>query len=88
MVPSLKFENSNRLLTVKDTEMVCAGVFDPDALTVIVPVYVPEASPAELIDTVSEPGVAPELGETRSHAALDVAVQLRVPVPSLYAVTV
>src|SRR5690242_7899700 len=83
VVPSAKFDNSSRLLTLRDTWIVCTALVASAEMTVITPLYVPAERPEGLTETVADPGVVPE-DVTFSQAALDEAVQLRVPVPSLY----
>jgi hypothetical protein len=72
-------------LTVKMTPTVCEAV--PEAATVIVPLYVPAASPAVLTLAVSVPLPEPEAGVSDNQAALSPAVQFSGP-PVLVRVTV
>ena len=55
----------------------------PVAATVILPEYVPAASPVIFAVAVKELGAVPEVGETESHDALVLTLQLKVPVPEL-----
>ncbi len=73
-------------LTVKVTGTVT--VVAPVALRVIVVLYVPAVSEPVAAATVMVPFPVPEAGASVSHAALSLAVQLRVPPPVLLIVTV
>jgi hypothetical protein len=71
------------LVTTIVTETFWGALVAPDELIVIVSVYVPEARPDALTETVRFPDVEPEAGESVSHEAVFVAVQFKTPVPSL-----
>jgi hypothetical protein len=66
-------------VTVTGTETLLA----PEALTEMVPVWVPAASALVVAVTVMVPVLAPEAGLSRSHVAVVVAVQFKVPPPRL-----
>ena len=56
----------------------------------MLPLYVPTASPLLFAPTVNEPAFVPETADppfTLSQAAVDVAAQLRVPLPVFVIVT-
>jgi len=65
--------------TVSVTGTLSGELDAPVALTVMVPLYVPAASPLILTEAVSVEGAVPLAGLTLSHEALSVAVQLNVP---------
>src|SRR5438093_12333553 len=73
-------------VTVSVTGTCCAGFVDPEAVRVIIAVYVFSRSPAAftltLIVSVSVV-VVPEVGFRLSHEALSLTLQLSVPPPVL-----
>ena len=71
------------VVMVKVTGMVLGLLVAPEALTVIVPVYVPTARPEILTDAASVEGAVPLLGLRESHEASSEADHARVPPPVL-----
>ena len=69
--------------TIKLTGIVWGVLVAPVAATVILPEYVPAASPAMTAVVLNEPASVPELEERESHDALVLTLQLKVPVPEL-----
>ena len=55
----------------------------PVAVTLIVPEYVPAAIPVIFAVAAKELGAVSEVGETESHDASVLTLQLRFPVPEL-----
>ncbi len=60
----------------------------PVPVTVMVDEYVPAASPEMFAVAVNDVGAVPETGESESHEAAALTLQLRVPVPELLMLTV
>src|SRR5579875_3535700 len=87
MLPSSKFERKSFWETESVTAMVGGELFAPEAVSVIVPLYVPMASPAVFAVTVMVDGAVPEAGESVSHETLALAVQFNVFPPRLLTVS-
>src|ERR1035438_7083382 len=54
-------------VTLRTTDIVCAGVADPARVRAMAPLYVPDPSPAVAMETVSVAGVDPLGGVTVSQ---------------------
>ena len=71
------------LLMTKVTATLCGLLVAPAAVTVMVPLYVPGASPATFAETVRVAAFVPDVGATLSQVALSLTLQLSVPLPEL-----
>jgi hypothetical protein len=75
-------------LTVKDTGIGCGLFVDPEAVTVIMALYVPAANPVRLTFAVTVPALTPDVGLRVNHDALSDALHVNVPLPLLEMLTV
>ena len=75
-------------LSVKDTGICCGILVDPEAVMVMVALYVPATNPVRFTFAVTVPLLVPATGLRVSHAALLEAAQDKVPPAVLETVNV